>query len=237
MASMSNGGRCAGRSSIDPTAKVYNDVRIVDSSIADHCVIGDGCDIVSFEMAARTEVGRRCQIRRSSIGVGSYAGTNCIIKNASIGKYCCIGWNVSIGGGRHDYEHVGMYTDYWFERVLGRSFDCTDEKVRRVQIGSDVWIGAGAILNGGITVGDGAVIGAGAVVTRDVPEYAIVAGVPAKTIRMRFDEQVIAKLLKIRWWDYPIEVVAENAELIRSTPTCNILDALGNLKSQVAIDG
>lgn len=79
-------------------------------------------------------------------------------------------------------------------------------------IGNDVWIGWHAILTPGVTIGDGAIIAAGAVVTHDVPPYTIVGGVPARPIRKRFSDEVIAKLLKIKWWDWPEEKIMENYE-------------------------
>ena len=75
-------------------------------------------------------------------------------------------------------------------------------------IGNDVWIGRNAIIMDGVTVGTGAIVGAAAVVTKDVPPYAIVAGVPARIIRYRFDEGTVKRLLANRWWDYPEEFIA-----------------------------
>ena len=72
-------------------------------------------------------------------------------------------------------------------------------------IGNDVWIGYEAVILSGVTIGDGAIIGTRAVVTKDVPPYAIVGGVPAKTIRKRFSDDTISALLKIKWWDWPEE--------------------------------
>ena len=78
-----------------------------------------------------------------------------------------------------------------------------------VEIGHDVWIGAGAYVRSGVKIGSGAVIGARAVVTRDVMPYAIVAGNPARLIRSRFDEETVARLLELQWWDWPLEKIRE----------------------------
>jgi acetyltransferase-like isoleucine patch superfamily enzyme len=85
-----------------------------------------------------------------------------------------------------------------------------------VVIGNDVWIGFGAIILSGVTIGDGAAIGACSVVTRDVPPYAIAAGNPAQIIRYRFPEEIVATLLRIKWWDWPEDKVKENLHLICS---------------------
>ena len=77
-------------------------------------------------------------------------------------------------------------------------------------IGNDVWIGWHAIITPGVSIGDGAIIAAGAVVTHDVPPYAIVGGIPAKVIRKRFSDDMIEKLLKIKWWDWSDEKIMEN---------------------------
>ena len=83
--------------------------------------------------------------------------------------------------------------------------------ILRTVIGNDVWIGKRAIIKAGVKIGDGAVVGAGAVVTKDVPPYAIVAGVPAKIIKYRFDEDTIAQLLKTKWWNLSDEELEKRA--------------------------
>lgn len=84
-----------------------------------------------------------------------------------------------------------------------------------VKIGNDVWIGYGVTIVNNVTVGDGAVIAAGSVVTKDVPPYAIVGGVPAKTIRYRFDEEVCKILLELEWWNFPEDILKVNIHLFQ----------------------
>ena len=83
-------------------------------------------------------------------------------------------------------------------------------------IGNDVWIGYEAVILAGVTIGDGAIIGTRAVVTRDVPPYTIVGGVPARVIRRRFSQETIAALLRLRWWDWPRERIARNLEALQA---------------------
>ena len=80
-----------------------------------------------------------------------------------------------------------------------------------------MWIGYNVIITMGVTVGDGAVLAAGAVVTKDVPPYTVVGGVPARVIKKRFSDEDIAKLLKIRWWDWDDKKIVENAHLFQNT--------------------
>ena len=82
-------------------------------------------------------------------------------------------------------------------------------------VGNDVWIGYEAVILSGVTIGDGAIIGARAVVTKDVPPYTIVAGVPARPIRKRFDEETIARLEQLRWWDWPEDEIRRNISHIQ----------------------
>lgn len=83
-------------------------------------------------------------------------------------------------------------------------------------IGSDVWIGYEAVILAGVTIGDGAIIGSRAVVTKDVPPYTIVGGIPAKPMRKRFDDKTISRLLQIKWRDWPKERIVENMDAIKT---------------------
>ena len=143
---------------------------------------------------------------------------NDVVKNATIGKFWCISWNVTIyGETRHNYYAPSMYTSFHWKHVFGETISNgkEGENQRATIIGNDVWIGNGAIIINGVTIGDGAVIGAGAVVAKDVPPYTIVAGVPAKPIKKRFKEDIIERLEKIHWWDWPKDEIAKHEQLLR----------------------
>lgn len=208
-------------SSIGEQTDVYNNVRVVESTIGDHCSIGDNTSILKSRIEDHVIINRNCTLDRSEMGFASYINQNTILKNAIIGKFCCISWNVTIyGGSTHNYHVPSMYTSFHWKKVFGNSVKNVSEELggkRKTTVGNDVWIGNAAVLINGVTVGDGAIIGAGAVVTKDVPPYSIVAGVPAKVIKKRFSDDLISDLLDIRWWDWPEETIAAEEELLRFT--------------------
>ena len=138
-----------------------------------------------------------------------------------IGKFCSIacGSRFLFASGNHSLSSLATYTFpiFFEEWGLDRTKVATawDHK-GDITIGNDVWIGYEAVVLSGVTIGDGASIGARAVVTKDVPPYTIVGGVPAKPIRKRFDDRTIARLLELRWWDWPKERIAANIPAIQS---------------------
>lgn len=126
-----------------------------------------------------------------------------------IGRFCSIAEGVRFVFGEHAMDRVSTYP--FRARLLGAS-DHEDARSKgAITLGHDVWIGTNAILLSGVTVGTGAVIGAGAVVTRDVAPYTVVGGVPARVIRARCSELQIAALLRIAWWNWPIEKIRAEA--------------------------
>lgn len=135
--------------------------------------------------------------------VGTYLGEHCYIYHpeTKIGKYTSIAHNVIIGAGQHPYNWLAMspFVTDWKKSSF--------EPYKACRIGNDVWIGMNAVIMDGIQIGDGAVIGSNAVVTKDVEPYSIVAGVPAKEIKKRFDSETINALLEIKWWDMPEDVI------------------------------
>lgn len=134
----------------------------------------------------------------SQIGKYTYIGYNCFVTKAQIGNYCSIANNVSIGQGEHDLNQIST-SSYFYENAYEKLTE------KSCMIGSDVWIGVDSIIRRGVKIGDGAVIGANSFVNEDVPDFAIVAGTPAKIIKFRFDEEKILKIKNSKWWNLNIE--------------------------------
>lgn len=138
-----------------------------------------------------------------------------------IGKFCSVacGAKFLFTSGNHSLRSLSTYTFPIFYEQWGLDpkniRDAWDNK-GDIVIGNDVWIGYEAVILSGVTVGDGAVIGTRAVVTKDVPPYTIVGGVPARPICRRFDPQTIARLEELRWWDWEEERIARNLSAIQS---------------------
>ena len=137
----------------------------------------------------------------------SYMNGGRIQGGVYIGRYCSIGSGVTIGTGHHDMNLLS--TSSWFDSGVPPSVARAEEGVL-VRIKHDVWIGDEAIIMSGVTVGTGAVIGAGAVVTKDVPDYAVVVGVPAKVLKLRFEQEIIDRLLATRWWEFNDQVLKKH---------------------------
>lgn len=138
-----------------------------------------------------------------------------------IGKFCSIacGAKFLFASANHTQTSVSTYPfPIFFEEWdldIGDVMSAWDHK-GDIVIGNDVWIGYEAVIMAGVTIGDGAIIGARAVVTKDVPPYTIVGGVPAREIRRRFSDDVIARLQELKWWDWPAEQIQRNIKNIQS---------------------
>jgi len=157
----------------------------------------------------------RVELNNANLGRHSYIGSDSFVAFATIGRFCSIGNQVLIGTWGHPTHLVSSYPGFYSKNKHTINFRVDEdvEEVLPVHIGSDVWIGHRAILMGGITVGHGAVIGAGAVITKDVEPYSVVAGVPARLLRKRFNQAIVDRLLDLRWWDHDDKTIGRYAHL------------------------
>jgi chloramphenicol O-acetyltransferase type B len=162
------------------------------------------------ELCGNNRLGKGTNINVSKVGRHTYIAYARITR-AQIGSFCSIGPEVIIGGlGSHPTKFVSTHPVFYSTLCQsGTTFTTQNlfDEQKSVIVGNDVWIGARALILDGVTIGDGAVIAAGAIVTKDIPPYAIVGGVPAKIIRYRFSENVIFTLLEWEWWTLSDEIL------------------------------
>ena len=160
--------------------------------------------LVCTALDTTSAVRQQCRLYYSSVGRYTYIARNTLMQNTEIGAFCSVSENCNIGLPSHPLDLVSTSPvflsgkNYLRKNLSAFSYD----DCPRTVIGNDVWIGAHVLIKSGIRIGNGAVLAAGAVVTRDVPDYAVVGGVPAKIIKYRFDDQTIQQLLKLKWWDW-----------------------------------
>lgn len=167
--------------------------------------------VQSRSVGLRTKIGRHVIIRAGAevspaVEIGDYSyisGPRSYVEAARIGKYCSIARATTIGVSGHTLHFVTTHPiiidpSYGF---VPTAFP--EEQKPAPEIGHDVWIGMGSFVMRGVRIGHGAVVAANSVVTRDVAPYSVVAGNPARHIKYRFDEDIIAALLKIQWWNWP----------------------------------
>ncbi|MGH4051627.1 MAG: DapH/DapD/GlmU-related protein [Clostridium sp.] len=177
--------------------------------------ISSDCKISNTKLGDYTEVGIFNFFENVNLGDFSYTGQFCFLQNTDIGKFCNIATMVRIGPTNHPVKRPTLH-HFTYRREMFGFDDKDDEEFFRKResiitcIGHDTWIGHGVTIMAGIKIGNGAVVGAGAVVTKDVQAYSIVAGVPAKEIKKRFEADIIEKLEKIQWWNWTYEKIKEN---------------------------
>ncbi|GAA4662825.1 DapH/DapD/GlmU-related protein [Bartonella pachyuromydis] len=158
------------------------------------------------------EINERVVLRDVTVGDFSYFERNSEAIYSEIGRFCSIASYVRMNALEHPVERLSTHkityrpNEYFRYMPLDCSFR-ERRRAKRVIIGHDVWIGHGAVIMPGITIGHGAIIGANAVITKDIFPYMIVAGVPAKLLRMRFSEGIIQALLEMAWWNWSLDKI------------------------------
>jgi acetyltransferase-like isoleucine patch superfamily enzyme len=152
------------------------------------------------------------------LGNFSYVNTGSQIIKSNIGKFCCIGENVRCGTANHPSStFVSVHPIFYSTRKQAQlTFSDRDyfPEFRNVEIGNDVWVGNESSILGGVKIGDGAIVGTRSLVTKDVPPYAIVGGVPAKIIKYRFSQEEVKFLMNFNWWDKDLQWLKKNFKIM-----------------------
>ncbi len=175
---------------------------------------GDNIDIRNCMFDQHVFIAHHAQMQDSYIGDHTSIGRYDKIREADIGKYCSISWDVTIGAPTHPFKTITNCAITYRKEYGVVDFDANLLQKRTI-IGNDVWIGCDVTIIAGVKIGDGAIIGAGAVVTKDIGPYEIWAGVPAKKIGARFDNNIIKILEEIKWWNWPTKEITANLELFK----------------------
>lgn len=177
---------------------------------------------LSCLLEGKNVIGSNTSLFNSSIGLATYISGNCKLNKIKIGRFCSIGQNVVNDIGRHPSSVFVSTHPCFFSQNCQAGFTFTRNNIFEehlyvdvdkkflVEIGNDVWVGNNVTLFDGIKIGDGAIIANGAIVTKDVEPYSIVAGIPARVIKMRFTEEQIEILINMKWWDKDFIWIKEN---------------------------
>jgi phosphonate metabolism protein (transferase hexapeptide repeat family) len=181
------------------------------------------CDVTDSTFGAYVEIGRGSRLAHSNLDDYSYCDRFADIANTSVGKFSNIAAFVRIGATDHPMEKASLHhfhyrsADYFDDAEHDQAW-FAHRKSRRTVIGHDTWLGHGAQVRPGVSIGHGAVVAGGAIVTKDVPPYMIVAGLPATPMRPRFSENIAARMMKLAWWDWPHDRLRDTLDDFRTLP-------------------
>jgi phosphonate metabolism protein (transferase hexapeptide repeat family) len=175
--------------------------------LSDTPFIHPTAQVTDSTLGRYTEIGEGCHIAHTTMGDYSYCVEGTQIAYAAIGKFANIAAHVRIYASNHPMQRASLhhftYRSSWYfdgEQDDAEFFEWRAE--HGIEIGHDTWIGHGAVVMPGVKIGHGAIIGSNAVVTKDVADFAIAVGVPAKPIRQRFPEPIADRLMALGWWDW-----------------------------------
>lgn len=196
------------------------DVKRITVRLGEQPIVSDDASVQDCTLGRYTEIAAGAKLEETVLGDYSYVMERSDIIYAQIGKFVNIASDVRVNPGNHPVEWVSQH--HFLYRMTRYDLAGHDDesffawrRLQKVVVGHDVWIGHRAIVLPGITIGNGAVVGAGTVVTRDVPPYTVVAGVPGRPIRSRFPEAVWRRLEQTAWWDWEHQLLAERLDDFR----------------------
>ena len=185
----------------------------------------------STQIDIYSKIYRGTSFQNGVLGSYSYIGWDCILDNVEIARFSSVAPGVIVIYGRHPVSNFVSTSPIFYSSQSQCGYKWLDKdyfsenklvKNRSAIIGSDVWIGQNVSLIEGITIGDGAIVGAGAVVSKDVLPYEVVAGVPARHVKFRYDKYTRDSLVKLKWWDMDLEFIKNNKHQFVKDPSCFI---------------
>lgn len=183
-----------------------------------HVMIGIYSSVKNSVLGNYVFIRENVSIKNSDIGDNTIINSNAAICFSKIGKFSSIGSNVILGLSMHPSDLISTHPAFYSNNKPFKTYSdrMYFEETLKITVGNDVWIGEGALVMGGIKIGDGAIIAAKAVVTKNVEPYEIVGGVPAKTIRYRFEPEIRSKIQQTKWWNQEEKWFIENFKLLHN---------------------
>ena len=192
-------------------------------------IVHEDATVVDSTLGRYSEVGKGSRFSDVELGDYSYCDRLCDLANVTVGKFANIASFVRIGATDHPLDRAALHhfmyrtAKYWDDAYDDAEW-FAKRRSRRATIGHDTWIGHGAQIKPEVSVGNGAVIASGAIVTKDVPPYAIVAGVPARIIRFRQPPEIAERLERLAWWDWDHQTLRDRLDDFRSLSAEAFLD-------------
>ncbi len=189
----------------DGPVSIRGDAYLAASTTGSNVTVHPGCWVHRATLGDSIVLGPKTGLSNVTVGAFSYMAGHSTVHDTTFGRFCSVGKELLCGMGGHPTDLVSTSPVFYSTRgQCNTTFADRDmyDETAPVEVGSDVWIGARVFVRSGVRIGHGAIVGAGAVVVGDVPEYAVVAGTPAKVIRRRFGDDQIARLLELAWWEW-----------------------------------
>ncbi len=198
-----------------------------NNQITKNVIIANNVELTNSKIDDFAAIRHHASIRNCNIGKYTSVGRYTKIMHTDIGAFCSISWDTTINAIQHPLNRLTVNAFPYISDYGGT--DKRSQFYKRVFIKNDVWIGANSVILPGLKIGNGAVIAANTLVTRNVPDYAIVAGVPSKILRFRFRKEIINRLQELKWWELDFEVIKKNMSVFQSVFNMENIKELENI--------